>query len=304
MKNIGQPHVPLGLQIGLKDKYLFNGKELQEDFGLYQYDFGARTYDPQLARWFSVDPLAHLRMSLSPYNYVQNNPINRIDPDGALDMGVMPPDDHYINNDGSIQTVKTDDNFDRFFVENNDGSTTQVAQLDKVTAADGKTTLVKFPESGNGFTRYGDEEAGGDRYVQPTVAASLFGAINEFSQNNSGATIQLGNMSAADGGKPGVGVHKGGSTSHVNGRNVDARLIRTDRARSAVTVFSSKFDRSASQSMVNSFNKFGFKSILSYPTKDGFLMNNTKNIDDRLYNNPKHHNHLHLQGYSPKLINR
>ena len=85
MKNIGQPHVPLGLQIGLKDKYLFNGKELQEDFGLYQYDFGARTYDPQLARWFSVDPLASERSWMSPYNFVQNIPILRIDPDGQLD---------------------------------------------------------------------------------------------------------------------------------------------------------------------------------------------------------------------------
>jgi RHS repeat-associated protein len=85
VKNIGQPHVPLGLQIGLKDKYLFNGKELQEDFGLYQYDFGAHTYDPQLARWFSVDPLASERSWMSPYNFVQNIPILRIDPDGQLD---------------------------------------------------------------------------------------------------------------------------------------------------------------------------------------------------------------------------
>lgn len=276
--------------------YRLNSKELDSETGMHYY--GARYHHPKLSVWMSVDPLAHLRTWVSPYNFVQNNPILRIDPDGRLD------DDYTAKKDGSIEVKKTDDNFDRFFVENNDGSTTQVAQLDKVTAADGKTTLVKFPESGNGFTRYGDEEAGGDRYVQPTVAASLFGAINEFSQNNSGATIQLGNMSAADGGKPGVGVHTGGGTSHVNGRNVDARLIRTDRALSAVTVFSPHFDRGASQSMVNSFNKFGFKSILSYPTKDGFLLNNTKNIDDRIYNNPTHHNHLHLQGYSPKLINR
>ena len=100
MKNIGQPHVPLGLQIGLKDKYLFNGKELQEDFGLYQYDFGARTYDPQLARWFSVDPLAHLRESLTPYNFVSNNPILRIDPDGQLDGDYYDVDGNYLGNDG------------------------------------------------------------------------------------------------------------------------------------------------------------------------------------------------------------
>jgi hypothetical protein len=32
-----------------------------------------------------VDPLADARNWVSPYNYVQNNPLNRIDPDGAFD---------------------------------------------------------------------------------------------------------------------------------------------------------------------------------------------------------------------------
>ncbi|MDG1146297.1 MAG: RHS repeat-associated core domain-containing protein [Flavobacteriales bacterium] len=102
----GQPHVPLGLQIGLKDKYLFNGKELQEDFGLYQYDYGARSYDPQLARWFSVDPLAHLREWVSPYNFVQNNPINRVDPDGALDNPIYGTDGEFLGTDDQGLTGK------------------------------------------------------------------------------------------------------------------------------------------------------------------------------------------------------
>lgn len=29
-----------------------------------------------------MDPLAHLRPGLTPYHYVQNNPLNRFDPDG------------------------------------------------------------------------------------------------------------------------------------------------------------------------------------------------------------------------------
>jgi RHS repeat-associated protein len=290
----------IGFQYGgfKANKYLYNGKELIQDAGLQYYDYGARMYDPVIGRWGVVDPMASVAPGWTPYRAFFNNPIRYIDPTGLFE------DDYTAKQDGTIERVKTGDGFDRFFVENKDGSSTQVAQLNKVTASDGKTTLVKFPESGNGFSRYGDEEAGGDRYVQPTVAASLFGAINEFSENHLGATIQLGNMSAANGGKPGEGVHTGGGTSHVNGKNVDTRLIRTDRALSPVTVFDSQFDRGASQSMVNSLNKFGFKTILSYPAKDGFLMYNTKNIDDKLYKNPKHYNHLHLQGYSPKLIVR
>lgn len=98
-----QPHVPLGLQIGLKDKYLFNGKELQEDFGLYQYDFGARTYDPQLARWFSVDPLAAEFPWQSPFSAMNNNPIYFTDPDGRA---AVPPD--WV--EGADGNIKWDEN--------------------------------------------------------------------------------------------------------------------------------------------------------------------------------------------------
>ncbi|MEL6142273.1 MAG: RHS repeat-associated core domain-containing protein, partial [Bacteroidota bacterium] len=62
--------------------YLYNGKELMEGTGLYNY--GARYYDPAIARWTGVDPLAgHSNLiSFSPYHYVYNNPILITDPDG------------------------------------------------------------------------------------------------------------------------------------------------------------------------------------------------------------------------------
>ena len=96
-------YYPFGLNMesnfngaGGKNKYAYNGKEWNDDFGLGMNDYGARFYDPAVARWSVIDPMAERYTNLSPYNYVSNNPIIYIDPDGM----------QIIDAEGIVQTQK------------------------------------------------------------------------------------------------------------------------------------------------------------------------------------------------------
>ena len=63
-------------------KFGFNGKIKDEQIAGGALDYGARIYSSKIGRWLSTDPLFMKYPSLSSYNYVANNPINAVDPDG------------------------------------------------------------------------------------------------------------------------------------------------------------------------------------------------------------------------------
>ena len=61
------------------NRYQYNGKELNDDFGVNLLDYGARWYDAALGRFPNVDPLIYKFPYLTPYNYASNSPIAKID---------------------------------------------------------------------------------------------------------------------------------------------------------------------------------------------------------------------------------
>ncbi|TWI95983.1 RHS repeat-associated protein [Mucilaginibacter frigoritolerans] len=79
-------YMPFGMDISAspvvspQNLYLYNKKELQLNTQLY--DYGARFYDPVIARWTAVDKESEKYESYTPYAYVLNRPTVAVDPDG------------------------------------------------------------------------------------------------------------------------------------------------------------------------------------------------------------------------------
>ena len=69
-------------QSGTEKRLGYNGKEWHQELGLGLYDYGFRWYDPAIARFPSVDPLAEDFTHNSVFAYAENRPIDGIDLEG------------------------------------------------------------------------------------------------------------------------------------------------------------------------------------------------------------------------------
>jgi RHS repeat-associated protein len=67
---------------GAENKKKFNGIEHTTDLDLNQYDAFYRTFDPQLGRFWQVDPKVDSMFNWSPYVAMFDNPIKFMDPLG------------------------------------------------------------------------------------------------------------------------------------------------------------------------------------------------------------------------------
>ena len=70
----------------LDNRKKFNaGTELNTDFDINLYETNFRSLDPQVGRFWQIDPYSDIIVELSPYNFASNNPISRNDPLGLKD---------------------------------------------------------------------------------------------------------------------------------------------------------------------------------------------------------------------------
>ena len=106
-------YYPFGLEMNKPDtefgdfkgyRYGFNGKEADNDQewgNATHYDYGFRIYNPSIARFLSVDPLAPDYPWYTPYQFAGNKPIWAIDLDG-LEEWISTGANRWKNQNGSI----------------------------------------------------------------------------------------------------------------------------------------------------------------------------------------------------------
>ncbi len=114
-------YYPFGLAFSdsniASNRYLYNGKEI-EDYTLGTaylgtLDYGARHYDPRIARWTVPDPMAEKYYGVHAYSYCAGNPVMMVDPDGKHIWT--------IDQNGEVLNKKKDKTQDAFILVNAKG---------------------------------------------------------------------------------------------------------------------------------------------------------------------------------------
>ncbi|HWM24005.1 MAG TPA: RHS repeat-associated core domain-containing protein [Chthoniobacterales bacterium] len=78
----------LGNSGGVGNRFLFTGREWLKDLRIYDYRY--RHYQPELGRFLQLDPKQFEAGDYNLYRYCHNDPVNKSDPSGLVDLSYTP----------------------------------------------------------------------------------------------------------------------------------------------------------------------------------------------------------------------
>ena len=266
--------------------YKFNGKQFDEETGLYYY--GARYMNPVTSLWYGVDPKCYKNIHLGSYVYCSSNPIVRIDPNG---------EDDYVTNvkTGAIAIIRTKDNTHSFYITNGQKTIevgTYKYNSHNLIGMSGKVSFSNFEGAESRITfKSGNEK---ENYISPLALAALIGATSDVGAND----VYVNHFSNADGSSPAP------SHSHKNGINGDLRYFSKDHSGSRRLVSDAQFDEEREIRFVKALHKYGWAQTKSMMISERYgnhkLLPYTWSAKEHKIPSA-HNNHLHLQGFRPNV---
>jgi RHS repeat-associated protein len=298
--------------------YLFNGKELDEETGLYY--FSSRYYDPKVSLFYSVDAL--VESTMDPYGYCYQNPVKYIDPTGmsgndwveksngdiywdpnATSQATTKEGETYLgktyarakqwNNvqaegkrySGNMLEIYKDDKTMEFHQANSSG----MVELPQDNPNDingqftaGNTTLYST------YNRNDVKGAVEDQYGTPENIANMINAIVEYQKSYPGDIISIGDMKSPTNGRTNI---SSTATHHGDPGAFDIRLLGAKGSYKG-TVTDVLFDKKRTQTFINALGNNGFKRFLIGPA----VYQNFKNSGSIVIKNGGHvhDNHYHV----------
>jgi RHS repeat-associated protein len=228
----------------INSPYKFNGKELDEESGLYYY--GARYYDPRISIWASIDPLAEKFVGRSSYEYCFSSPVKFIDPTG---MGPGdPPTKLYHNTTSASSIIKNGfnasengklSNYNWFSSTSDAGGTGRTGQgttlgvegINVSNAVNVSNSQIKgFYNEAKAELGYTSEQLKGSSALRSEVDGLKFKKLGNWMNSQGAESYKIGNNYAVSDGIANGGVIQSvegsaGAVKALNGLRVAGKVL-------------------------------------------------------------------------------
>ncbi|MDR1793675.1 MAG: RHS repeat-associated core domain-containing protein [Bacteroidales bacterium] len=168
--------------------FKFNGKELDEENGMYYFE--ARYQSPPV--FISRDPLFEARPYMSPYAYCSNSPVNRVDPSGMFDSRSEAKEYRRANDiDGKIRKIG-----DQYhIIDKKGGLDYHKDNMNLPTAGKGKDGIIKgMLASAPKTSKWQRAIKSIDNWFSKTFSGGIFGT----SDNGQGQETRKGDGKLTD----------------------------------------------------------------------------------------------------------
>ena len=187
--------------------YKFNGKELDEETGLYYY--GARYYNPRLSVWYGTDPLQEFNLNISSYCFVHANPIRRIDAIGLTDYEVDNETKRIEDGHDDLRISVGTMAFDKLQTYFSNDNYSYEKYLNELSVQNGFVTTASYPdaESTIGYgTLVVSHAPYGQSYSEWSIESNSklspgFNALNDINSISMAFSRQANNVNVGDNGK-------------------------------------------------------------------------------------------------------